>query len=35
VTFLVHGEDKARQAIAEDLQGGRIELPGLHQSYEL
>ena len=35
VTFLIHGEDKAREAFAEELQGGRVELPRMHQTYEL
>jgi metallo-beta-lactamase family protein len=35
VTFLIHGEEKAREAFAKDLGSGRIELPRMHQTYEL
>ncbi|WP_431301092.1 MBL fold metallo-hydrolase [Tabrizicola sp. BL-A-41-H6] len=35
VTFLVHGETAARQALAGALHGTRVELPGLHQHYDL
>jgi metallo-beta-lactamase family protein len=35
VTFLIHGEEKAREAFAKDLRSGRIELPRMHQTYEL
>lgn len=34
ITFLVHGEDMERQALADALEG-RMELPRLHQSYEV
>jgi metallo-beta-lactamase family protein len=35
VTFLIHGEEKSREAFAKDLGSGRIELPRMHQIYEL
>jgi metallo-beta-lactamase family protein len=35
VTFLVHGEDKARQALAQALAGTRVEMPGMHRRYRL
>ncbi len=35
VTFLVHGEDEARQAFASLLGGIRVERPARHQSYEI
>ena len=35
VTFLIHGEEKARKAFAEKLEGGRVETPKMHQSYSL
>ncbi|MEF9603569.1 MBL fold metallo-hydrolase [Paracoccus lutimaris] len=34
ITFLVHGEEPARQALAGAL-SGRIELPLMHQSFEI
>jgi len=34
-TFLVHGEEDAMQRFAGALTGGRIEMPTLHQHYEL
>jgi metallo-beta-lactamase family protein len=34
-TFLVHGEETAMQVLAGHLSETRIELPGLHQSFEL
>jgi len=35
VTFLVHGEAKAMQAFARSLRHTRVEMPALHQSYDL
>ncbi|PWJ20258.1 MBL fold metallo-hydrolase [Jannaschia seohaensis] len=35
MTFLVHGEEKARKAFAGHLKGRRIAMPRLHQVYEL
>lgn len=35
VTFLVHGEAKARKALAHALGAHRIEMPEMHQSYEI
>lgn len=35
VTFLVHGETEAREALAGALAQGRVEQPVLHQSYDL
>ena len=34
-TFLVHGEEDSMQAFAKRLSGTRVEMPGLHQVYEL
>jgi metallo-beta-lactamase family protein len=34
-TFLVHGEGKTMQAFAQKLPSGRIEIPALHQQFEL
>lgn len=34
-TFIVHGEPKAMQALAARLKAPRIEMPQLHQAYEL
>jgi metallo-beta-lactamase family protein len=34
ITFLVHGEDEARQALAKVLPM-RAELPRMHQTYEI
>lgn len=34
-TFLVHGEEPAMTALAGRIDGGRVELPGLHQAYPL
>ena len=34
-TFLVHGEFPVMTALASRLQGSRIEIPRLHQSFEL
>lgn len=35
VTFLVHGEDEARAALAGGLGHGRVELPVLQQHYDI
>jgi metallo-beta-lactamase family protein len=35
VTFLVHGEDEARAALANGLGTGRVEQPILHQHYDI
>lgn len=35
VTFLIHGEEKTRKSFAKGLTGTRVELPGLHQRFEL
>jgi metallo-beta-lactamase family protein len=35
VTFLVHGEDEARAALANGLGTGRVEQPVLHQHYDI
>ena len=35
ITFLIHGEDDAREAFAAELQGGRIERPTMHQTFEI
>ena len=35
VTFLVHGETEARDALAGALGSGRVERPALHQRYDL
>jgi metallo-beta-lactamase family protein len=34
-TFLVHGEGKTMAAFAQKLPSGRIEIPALHQQFEL
>ncbi len=34
-TFLVHGEEKAMQALATHLKATRVEMPCLHESFEL
>ncbi len=34
-TFLVHGEETAMQTLAGHLQGTKVEMPGLHDSFEL
>lgn len=34
-TFLVHGDDEPRAAIASALSGKRVALPGLHESFEV
>jgi metallo-beta-lactamase family protein len=35
VTFLVHGEEKAMQRLASELRGTHVEMPNLHQMFEL
>lgn len=35
ITFLVHGEQKAVEALAAGLKAKRVETPSMHQSYEL
>ena len=35
VTFLVHGEERAMTALASRLEGQRVEMPRLHQTFEL
>ncbi len=35
LTFLVHGEEKSMKSMAKTLKCPRIEMPGLHQSFEL
>lgn len=34
-TFLVHGEEESMQTFAKKLEGTQIEMPSLHQVYEL
>ena len=34
-TFLVHGEEESMQAFAKKLSNTRVEMPALHQSYDL
>jgi len=34
-TFLVHGDERAMQAFAQRLKGTRVEMPALHQQFEL
>lgn len=34
-TFLVHGEEDSMQVFAKKLKTARVEMPALHQSYEL
>jgi metallo-beta-lactamase family protein len=34
-TFLVHGEKKSMESLARGLKGERIEMPRLHQKFEL
>jgi len=34
-TFLVHGEEDTMQTFARLLEGTRVEMPGLHQGYDL
>jgi metallo-beta-lactamase family protein len=35
VTFLVHGEPRSREALGRLIPTGRVEMPGLNQSYAL
>ena len=35
VTFLIRGEDNAREALAPGLKSKRLELPKPHQSFEI
>ncbi len=35
ITFLVHGEDAAREAFATQITADRVECPALHQRYEI
>jgi len=34
-TFLVHGEEESMQAFAKKLKNTKVEMPALHQSYDL
>ncbi|HEY3917721.1 MAG TPA: MBL fold metallo-hydrolase [Stellaceae bacterium] len=34
-TFIVHGEEPVMRVLASKLAGGRVEIPALHQAYEL
>ena len=34
-TFLVHGDERAMQAFAQKLHGTQVEMPELHQAFEL
>ena len=34
-TFLVHGEEQSMRAMAEKIKSGRVEMPKLHQAYEI
>ncbi len=34
-TFLVHGDERAMQAFSQRLKGTRVEMPALHQQFEL
>jgi metallo-beta-lactamase family protein len=34
-TFIVHGEEPTMRKLADKLGPGRVEIPALHQSYEL
>lgn len=34
-TFIVHGEEPVMRILAGKLAGGRVEIPALHQAYEL
>ncbi len=34
-TFLVHGEEPAMRRLAGELHGARVEMPTLHQAFEL
>ena len=35
ITFLIHGEEDSRKALAKGLKSKRTEFPRLHQSYEI
>lgn len=35
ITFLIHGEDDSRKALAKALKSKRTEFPSLHQRYEI
>jgi len=35
ITFLVHGEDRSMEAIRKKLKNTHVEMPSLHQQYEL
>jgi len=35
VTYLIHGEDRGREALAQALTGTRVERPALHQEFTL
>jgi metallo-beta-lactamase family protein len=35
ITFLIHGEDDSRKALAKALKSKRTEFPRLHQRYEI
>ena len=34
-TYLVHGEERSMQALAHKITNSQVEMPGLHQQYEL
>jgi metallo-beta-lactamase family protein len=34
-TYLVHGEEKSMQALAQKIDNSHVEMPELHQQYEL
>ncbi len=34
-TYLVHGEEKSMRALASKIDNSRVEIPGLHQEFEL
>ena len=34
-TFLVHGEERSMQALARCLKGTRVQMPALHQTFDL
>jgi metallo-beta-lactamase family protein len=34
-TYLVHGEEKGMRALASKIDSSRVEIPGLHQEFEL
>ncbi|WP_071675697.1 MBL fold metallo-hydrolase [Nioella nitratireducens] len=35
ITFLIHGEDGARESFAAKVQGTRVERPSLHQTFDI